>query len=335
MKTALAVCMIILHAASSVHAQSVEELEQQLEAQKQLNALLKQRIRTLEKQVAEKQNDTAAVVLSTLHTETESVPDKAAGDPEEYRALERALVRRGLSVLQQGTWELTPGFVWVHSGSDAILSSSDDYIATLDARVGLPWRTMLGIGIPYYIEADREAGSNSGFGNLSLRAWKQFLAQGDSNPSLVGSLSYSAPTGEDASGPVPLGSDFHRLHVNLSASKSIDPLVLFGNIFYSYTFSESIDGTKIQPGSSLGARGGTSLAITPEITGNLGLRFSFVDELQHDGVKFQGTEQTIGSLELGVGFLLSKRNFLSLNADIGITDDAPDFAFGVSLPIRF
>ncbi len=335
MKTLLATCMLLLIAAAPVHAQTVEELKQQLEAQKQIVVLLKQRIRTLEKQAAQKPDATATAALSTSSAEPQPLPDKAAGDPEESRALERALVRRGLSVLPQGTWELTPGFVWVHSGSDAVRSSRDDYIATLDARIGLPWGTMLGIGVPYYIEADREVGDNSGFGDLSLRVWKQFLAQGDSNPSLVGSLSYNAPTGEDASAPVPLGSEFHRLRVNLNASKSFDPVVLYGDIFYSYAFSESIDGTKIQPGSYLGARGGASLAITPEITGNLGLRFSFVDELERNGVKLHGTEQTIGSLELGTGFLISKRYFLSLNVDIGITDDAPDLAFGVSLPIRF
>lgn len=335
MKSILVSCILILVAAAPVHAQTVEELKQQLEAQKQINELLKQRIRTLEKQAADKRGDRAAMALSTAPEESQPVPDKAAGDPEENRALERALVRKGLSILPSGTWELTPGLVWSHSGSDAIHSRSDDYIATLDGRVGLPWDTMLGIGIPYYIESDREVGDNSGFGDLSLRGWKQFLAQGDSNPSLVGSLSYRAPTAEDTDGPVPLGSDFHRLRVNLNASKSIDPLVLYGDMFYSYAFSESFDGIKTQPGSYIGAHGGASLAITPEITGNIGLSFSFVDELEQDGVKLNGTEQTVGFLELGTGFLISKRYFLSLSADIGITDDAPDLVLGISLPTRF
>ena len=315
--------------------QTIEELKQQLEAQKQINELLKQRIRTLESQTRDSKDDAASMTASTPYTEPEKVPEKEAGDPEEDRALERALVRQGLSVLPSRTWELTPGFVWAHTGSDALRSQRDDYIATLDARIGLPGKTMLGIGIPYYIEADREIGDNSGFGDLSLRAWKQFLAQGDSNPSLVGSLAYNAPTGEDAAGPIPLGSDFHRLRVNLNTSKSIDPLVIFGDLFYSYTFSEDRDGVNIQPGDSIGFRGGTSLAITPDITGNLGLRVTFSDELERNGVKLQGTEQTVGFLELGLGYLLSKRNFLSLSASVGITDDSPDLILGVALPTRF
>ena len=335
MKFILIAFACILIAAVPAHAQTVEELRQQLEAQKQINELLKQRIRTLEKQVSDKGDDSAVKSLSAPRAESQPVPDKAAGDPEESRALERALVRKGLSILRSGTWELTPGFVWGHSGSDAIHSRSEDYVATLDARVGLPWDTMLGIGIPYYIESDRDLGENSGFGDLSLGVWKQFLAQGDSHPSLVGSLSYLAPTGEDTDSPVPLGSDFHRLRVNLNASKSIDPLVLYGDLFYSYAFSEKIDGIRMQPGSYIGARVGASLAVTPEITSSIGLNFSFLNELEVDGMEINGTKQTVGVLELGMGFLISKRYFLSLSAEIGITDDAPDVLLGISLPTRF
>ena len=238
-------------------------------------------------------------------------------------------------MLPQGSWELTPGFVWAYSGSNAVRSRSDDYIATLDARVGLPWDTMLGIGVPYYVEADREFGENSGFGDIALRVWKQFLTQSDNKPSLVGSLAYNTPTGEDASGPIPLGSDFHRLNFNLNASKAFDPLVVYGDLFYSYTFSEDFDGIKIQPSESIGFRAGSSLAITPDITGNLGLRVSFLDEIERDGEKFQGTDQTIGFFEVGMGLLLNRSTFLALSADIGITDVAPDLIVGVSVPMRF
>jgi hypothetical protein len=194
---------------------------------------------------------------------------------------------------------------------------------------------MLGIGVPYFIKADRAAGDNSGFGDVSLRLWKQFLAPDDSHPSVVGSIAYNALTGEDADGLVPLGSNFHRLLINLNASRSIDPVVLYGDVFYTHAFAETLNGINIQPGEVIGIRGGASLAITPDITGNLGLRVSSIDELESDGIEVPGTEQTVGLLEAGMGFTLSKRSFLSINADIGITDDAPDLALAISVPIRF
>ena len=332
MKFFLIVFGIILFVAVPVHAQNLEELRQQLDTQIQMNELLRQRIRSLEKQLSEKHEGGSFEKTPEVSS---PASDTAASEEDESRALERALVRQGLSILPTGTWELTPGFIWAHSGSDAVKSTSDDYIAAIDVRVGLPWATMLGVGVPYYIKSEQEAGDDSGFGDLSLRIWKQLMAQGDTNPSLVGSLNYIAPTGEDSDIPGALGSDFHRLGVQLNASKSIDPMVLYGDLFYNYVFSERINGIKIQPGSYIGARGGISLAITPEATGNIGLSISFVDEYEEDGTKVDGSEQTVGFLELGAGFLINRRLFLSLFADIGITDDSPDFVLGISLPTRF
>ena len=336
MKTIFIITTIILSTLSfTSQAESIEDLQKQLEAQKQINELLKQRIQKLEQLLAEKQGETSVALSAKPFDESETVPERRTGDPEERRALERALVQRGLAILPSGQWELTPGLSWLHSGSDLIHTRRDDYLATLEARAGLPWGTMVGVGLPYYIKADRESGDNSGFGDLSLRVWKQLLAQSDSTPSLVGSLAYLAPTGEDPDEPVPLGSHYHRLGLKLNLSKSIDPLVLYGDLSYSYSFSKDIDGIDYRPGDSIGIRGGTSLAITPSITGNLGLSFSFVDEFEIDGRKLDGSAQTIGLLEIGMGFTLSKRYFLSITSDIGITDDAPDYSLALSLPIRF
>ena len=134
---------------------------------------------------------------------------------------------------------------------------------------------------------------------------------------------------------MPLGSEFHRLRANLNTSKSIDPVVLYGNVFYGHAFSEDINGVDIQPGDTLGASGGASLAITPEITSSFGLSFSFVDEAEREGIVLQDSDRTLGFLTLGTGFLVGRKNFLSLSANIGITDDAPDLSLGFALPYRF
>ena len=330
--SAIAASIIGLLMTHPTSAQTIEELQQQLDAQKQINELLKQRIRSLEDKLLDEQGGASNVVEQTP-SYTPS-PDKAAGDPEEERALERALVRRGVAVLSEGRWELAPGLQWIHSGRDALRTEADDYIATLDARIGLPGGTMIGAGVPYFIKADREFGDNSGFGDLALSIWKQFRAPSESGPSIVGSLGYRAPTGEDSKDPIPLGSEFHRLSTDLSFAKSIDPVVLSGNVFYAHAFSERIDEVKIQPGDAFGFGSAASLAITPEITGSLGLSFSFIDELERNGTKVDGSEQTIGLLDISLGFLINRRLFLSLFADIGITDDAPDLILGISTPLR-
>jgi len=58
-------------------------------------------------------------------------------------------------------------------------------------------------------------------------------------------------------------------------------------------------------------------------------------EVERDGSRVDGSGRTIGILELGTGFVISKQLYLSISADVGITDDAPDVQLGVSLPVRF
>ena len=96
-----------------------------------------------------------------------------------------------------------------------------------------------------------------------------------------------------------------------------------------------IDDIKTQPGDAVGLGAAASLAITPEITGSLGLNVSFIDELELDGIKVDGSDQTVGFLDMSLGFLISRRLFLSLFAGVGITDDAPDLILGISTPLRY
>lgn len=316
-------------------AQTQQELKQQLETQKNINELLKQRIHTLEQQLMDSSSNSSLLADSNPAATPEPAPQKMAGDPEGNRALERALIREGLSVLPSWQWELSTGMFWSHDGSDAFRSRRDDYLATMDARVGLPGASMFGIGIPYFFNAERDDSSNNGFGDVAMRYWKQFQPQSDNNPSLIGSIGYRAPTAQNSSASTPLGSDFHHIDVNLSSSKPIDPVVLSGAFSYTHSFSKRLNDVKIQPGDSIGLRGGATLAITPEISGSIGLSVSFIEELEKNGVKTDGTKQTIGFLELGAGFLLDNGNFLFFTSDIGITKDAPDITLGLSLPIRF
>jgi hypothetical protein len=105
--------------------------------------------------------------------------------------------------------------------------------------------------------------------------------------------------------------------------------------FYTHAFSEHYAGIKFQPGDTYGARVGATLAVTPDISASAGHRLASVGEVERDGSRVDGSGRTIGILELGTGFVISKQLYLSISADVGITDDAPDVQLGVSLPVRF
>jgi hypothetical protein len=316
-------------------AQTVEELkaelaarEAELAAQLQISALQRQRIETLEAELSGRRIAAAPT--------SENTPERAAGDPEEEGALERALVRRGTAVLPPYTVEVTPSFAWSHSGSDFNSSTQNSYIGGLDGRIGLPGGWMLGASVPFFHRDVSGVGDNTGIGDISATVWKSLWAQDGSWPSLVGSLRYGAPTGEDFSDDaVPLGSGFHRLTGRLSSVKTVDPIAFFGNVSYTHFLGETISGVNVDRSGVIGFGLGASLAVTPEITVSTGINFAFEEEVKVNGTKINGSDATIGVVDLGVGILLTKDVFLTFNGAFGITDDSPDVLLGMSVPIRF
>jgi hypothetical protein len=318
--------------ATPAAAQTVEELQAQLEAQTRINELLKQRIRTLEVKVAAQESDT--VVAPAPVARPTDAPKREARDPEEDRALERALVRRGRAVLAPYVVEVTPSLLWSHSGSGG--SSDDFYAAALDARVGLPSGWMVGGQIPLVHRSTNAFGDNTGLGDVSVAVWKEIMAQDGTLPSLVGSIRYTAPTGEDFSDTsVSLGSGFHRIVGRLSAVKSVDPIAFYGGASYAHTFTRSFDGVEIDPSGIFGVNAGATLAVTPDISVSAGVSFAFADEPKIDGSKTSGSGTTVGVVDLGVGVVLTKDLFLNFTGAFGVTDDSPDVTLGVSLPVRF
>jgi len=327
-----------------LQAQSVDEMQRQLEAQQQINAQLRRRVLTLEKTVErlEAENgapDGSAETQSASEQEQRvalPAPADDALDEGELGALEQALVQRGSSVLPPGTAQIIPSASWSHSGSSALGSESNTYISSLSARLGLRRGAMLSVAVPYVVHAENGNGDNSGFGDLSVSITKQLLAQNQNLPSLLASLGYVAPTGEDFfETAVPLGAGFHSIEGTLSSVKSAAPVAFYGDLSYSHPFSRNVSGSKFQPGDAFGFGFGSTLAATPEIALSASMNFDFVGKFETDGITIDGSDRTIGTLGLAAGFLLSRSVYLSISGQFGVTEDASDLALGVTLPMRF
>ena len=195
---------------------------------------------------------------------------------------------------------------------------------------------MIGARIPYLQRDAGDSGNNTGIGDVSTSLWKSLVSGKGSQPSLVASLQYIAPTGEDAGdADVPLGVGFRQLTARVSALETIAPVALFGDLYYTHYISETISGINLNRDGAIGFGLGASLAVRPDVSLTGGVDFTFEDELELDGVTLDGTDTVLGRLELGVGVLLSRYVFLNVFGTFGITDDSPDLTVGMALPIRF
>ncbi len=337
----LSTIVLAMAVAAPVCAETADELRQQLEAQKALNAQLRQRVAALESQLAGAQPQPA------LRAPESRAPVIEPDSPEATTAIEEALVSRGLILLPSGAFRVTPRFTWVHSGSDNYRDRSDSYIGSLGGQAGLPWGMAFSASIPY-THRNTSIGSNSGVGDLVLELAKKLNNETQHLPSFVAALSYSHDNGDDAFEPVPISYGFRSVAGSLSALKRLDPVALYGGLAYSHAYSKHVRADnllgerpfsgRIAPGDSWAYRLGASLAATPDISLDASLSGAFIEGADiHSSATGKRTlsRATIASLNLGATFMLSRDLALQLSASAGATDDSPDYSFSVALPYRF
>ena len=345
MKYALPLPLTLLVLAAAVAmpatAQTEDELLQQLEAQKALNAQLRERVKTLERQVSGSAPTPA--LRSTEAYSTQIEPESTEGTT----AIEEALVSRGLVLLPPGSYRVTPRITWAHSGADRFRTRSDSYTGSLAGQAGLPLGMMLSAFAPYTYR-NTSIGSNSGVGNFVLELSKKLNNESDRLPSFVTSLSYSHDNGDDPFEPIPISFGFRAISGSLFALKRIDPVALYGGVSYTHAYSKNVNADnllgeqnfsgRIAPGDAWAYRLGASLAATPDISLDASLSMAFVQgtEVRSDAVgRYTLSRSTIATLNLGADFILSKDFSLLLSASAGATDDSPDFIFSIALPYRF
>ena len=338
--TGIVLIVFCISATLPVAAQTVEELRQQLEAQRALNEQLRQRLEEMEK------SDSGSESAALLPFDSSCAPLAEPEIPEATTAIQEALVAKGVVLLPPGTSRLAPGLSWIHSGTEANSTRSDDYIASLSAMAGLSWG-MVTASIPY-VHRDTEIDSNSGVGDMSMFISTELMQLTEQGTSLVGTVGYQEQNGKDPFAQVPIGSGFRVLSVSFSVTQRIDPVVLYGDIFYAYPLprdvaAENLYGEpafvgRITPGHVYGVGLGASLAVTPDITFDVGLSVSYVGstEISPEGSEsFHLPRATIASFKFGSGFIVSKNLSLLLSASVGASTDAPDFSFSASFPYRF
>jgi hypothetical protein len=274
------------------------------------------------------------------------------------RALARTLVQEGVLLLPLGQAEIEPAFLYTRREFDAptfVTQNGNTFVgeqkvrrnefetsATL--RVGLPFDSQVEVGIPYNVvdedvsttvggvtqSSNNETGN--GFGDVSVGLAKTLLQEGGGWwPDLIGRVTWDADTGKTKDSGVFLGGGFNELSGSLSAVKRQDPIAFVGSVSYAKIFKNN----DIEPGDELAFSIGTVLAASPETSLSFFFNQTFADDTKVDGNKINGSDQVAGTLSIGAATILGRNVLLSVTGDIGLTDDAPDYAIGASLPIRF
>ena len=222
-------------AAEPVVMSEVEQLRQQLEAERALNEQLRRRVNELEKKLqgsGEGENDPTSLVVWDAEPEMARMPDT----PDVRSAVDEALLVRELVLLEPGGIQFNPSISWVHDGAGD--DRRDSYIFDAQLQVGLPYDFAASLNIPY-VKRDYAIGSEDDIGDITLGLRRKLNNETETLPSLIARLDYTHDTDSDAFESVPISSGFRSVQVGLSALKRFDPLVLSGVIAYDHAFEES------------------------------------------------------------------------------------------------
>lgn len=310
-----------------------------------------------------------------------SVVTNSGYDAEERQAsqaLDQALIVRGGLLLPSGTLEFDNTTSYFSSTSDRInidgfailpvlvvgdIASQrvrkDLLLPTFSARVGLPHKLQFESYIPYGYQLNRTVDVNNkqtnqstfGLGDVTFGLSRQLALEHGRVPDLLANVRLKTTTGIDSfnlnSSQTALGTGFYAVQGNLTAAKSNDPVVMFGNLSYTANLNgtHSIPANDpdnpglmipghFKPGDSVGFQLGSVLSLNPETSMTIGWDQRFTRATTLNGQTVPASFLVEGSLRLGTSYLYAPGRTLDLSFGVGLTPDTPNLQFSVGLPVR-
>ncbi|WP_425510935.1 transporter [Xanthomonas chitinilytica] len=259
---------------------------------------------------------------------------------------------------------------------------SDSLTYNFAARWGVNPKLTLNLDVPYVARKTiyqkggaggsaaaiaQEETRGDGIGDVTVSANYKLFAEGRRRPETVMTVGVTAPTGREPYGldwkvierddddfirfavpaQQPTGNGVWQANLGLSAVKTADPAILFGNIGYIHSFKRSFDDIDSNPdtvnpgdvklGGSYYFGAGVAFAFNERTS----LSISFSDKLSARAstrykngqwVKVIGSDANAGTLNLGVTYALTPHATFVSMLGIGLTPDAPDFTLAFKVP---
>jgi hypothetical protein len=247
----------------------------------------------------------------------------------------------------------------------------------LSARYGLTDRLSVEAAVPYvwrdtrFVSAGAGGASNvvtelqlhsNGIGDASLALYYQWLRESARWPDIVTSLRVRAPTGRDPFGlkliqpdaensnlnvpqDLPTGTGLWSATANVSALRTYDPVILFGNLGFTWNRADEFDDVspvlnqvvpaRVSLGNTIQLSGGIAIALNDRSAVSFSIA-SALSAATHTKTPGQAEEQRVpGSsvnattLNIGASYALPSGWTLNGQLAAGLTPDAPNFVFGL------
>lgn len=203
--------------------------------------------------------------------------------------------------------------------------------------------------------------TSSGVGDVSVAAYYQWVKESARWPDLVTSLRVRAPTGRHPFGlkliqadeentnlnvpeNLPTGTGLWSATFNVSALRTYDPVILFGNLGYTLYRPEEFDDispvldqlspAEVSLGNTLQLSAGMAIALNDRsaISFSVANAFSAATHTTAPGdeeMRVPGSSSNSSTFNVGGTYALPSGWTLSSQATLGLTPDAPNFVLGL------
>lgn len=213
----------------------------------------------------------------------------------------------------------------------------------------------LNLNVPFSYKWDNTGTSESkevtDLGDVSVGFQYQPLRTGSSFPTTIVFGSFAFPMGRspyeiDIDEDLATGNGYYSASAGLSLSKTIDPIIAFGNIGYTYNFSETglsqprngLTLTEVDPGDSINGTIGMGFSLSYNVSMNFSYQYTYRFSTSYSWQEIPETEsgtRTSSMLYIGTGWRFSPKHSLNMKVGIGLTDEDPDFVVSFRIPFEF
>jgi hypothetical protein len=259
------------------------------------------------------------------------------------------------------------------------LDQSKATLETFDvtARYGLSDRLSIEASLPYVFRDTRfvsggAGGASSslsevtvrsqGMGDATLAAYYQVVKENARWPDVVASLRVKAPTGRDPFGlkliqaegdnsnlnvpaELPTGSGVWSVTGNVSVLRTYDPVILFGNLGYTWNRPQDFDDispvlmavapARVSLGQVFQLSGGVAIALNDRAAVSLSVATAMQSAThtrapgQDDESRVPGSSSNSTALNVGASYVLPSGWTFNGQLAAGLTPDAPNFVFAL------
>lgn len=292
---------------------------------------------------------------STAQAGNNGAPQQQPGAPQASTVPQEAfLARDNIPTLQSRKIEVSQSFDYGRGTS--VVQNDRAFRATTTFRYGIANDVELALSVPYYASQRRTNAFTetivrnvSGLGDLSTQVSANIWKEGEWYPGAAITVGVSAPTGDhpyDLSNlrrgvtpgdPLALKqtSGHWVPRAALQFFKSTDPLILFFGVGIDYAIPRTFGEIKVEPGFRYTYNLGFGFALSERSTLGLSINGALSERLKVGGVPISNSVSELLTARFTLIQRIGQDFWLEPALTLGLTDDAPDAAFTLSLRKRF